>query len=33
MEFTISGGHHFEDGGVFGSRDGAYGSLHLGVAF
>jgi hypothetical protein len=33
MEFTISGGHHFEDGGVFGNRDGAYGSLHLGVAF
>ena len=34
IEITISGGYHFEGGdGVFGNRDGVYGTLNIGFAF
>jgi Cellulose biosynthesis protein BcsS len=34
IEITASGGYHFNDkGGIFGNRDGAYGSLNVGFSF
>jgi hypothetical protein len=34
IEITVSGGYNFEGGDAgFGNRDGAYGSLNIGVAF
>jgi cellulose biosynthesis protein BcsS len=34
IEITASGGYHFNDkGGIFANKDGAYGSLNVGVSF